>query len=327
MHPHIHIITTGGTIAMQQDASAGGAIPKLTGQDFMRALPHVEAEVEVDEYCNLPSAHFTVDTIWGLRGRVAAAVEQPDVDGVVITHGTDVMEETAYLLDLTVDSDKPVVVTGAMRNASEVGYEGLANLAAAVRAAASPACRGLGTLVVMNDEIHAARHVTKTHTLSLDTFKSPGCGPLGRVDGDRVVVARRVARAPIPTAALEPRISLIRLAVGVDEGWLRYAVQQGARGVVIEGLGGGRVPPWWMPLIRQTVADGVTVVIASRCPAGRVYDAYGYAGAHREQVAAGCLFAEGLNGQKARIRLMVVLGTGPRAREIGPAWYRGLKEN
>lgn len=319
----VHVLTTGGTIAMKHDEAAGGAVPALKSEDFLRKLPGGVTELEWDEYCNLPSAHFTVETIWGLRTRVAALVEDDEVQGVVVTHGTDTMEETAYLLDLTVDTDKPMTLTGAMRTASDEGYEGMANLSAAIRVAASESARDLGALVVMNQEIHSARHVTKTHTQSVETFRSLGHGPLGRVDGDRVVVDRRVARQHIPCSGLEPDVHLIKLAVGMDDTFLRQLMNKKAAGVIIEALGGGRVPHWWMPTIREAVQLGMAVVVASRCPSGRVYDGYGYEGAYKDLIQAGVVFAEGLNGQKARIKLMVALGSGLRKEDI-QALYSGV---
>lgn len=302
------VVTTGGTIAMQHDTAAGGAVPTLAGADFLHTLPAGLPPVRVVEHCNLPSAHFTLGLLWGLRQRIAALTHEPDVAGIVVTHGTDTLEETAYLLDLTVPGEMPVVVTGAMRTVSDAGYEGYANLAAAIRVAASRPARGLGTLVALNDEIHAARFVTKTHTLALDTFQSPGYGPVGRVDADGVWIGGRLAREIIPCDRLEPAVTLLKLGVGVDAALLEDAVARGARGVVIEALGGGRLPPWWLPAANRAIKQGVAVIIASRCPAGRVTDRYGYAGAHRDQVDLGCGFAGGLNGQKARIRLMAALG-------------------
>ena len=293
---------------MANDEDAGGAIPTLRGDDLLALLPQGIGAVEVEEYCNLPSAHFTLDTVWGLRARVAELADDDQTQGIVITHGTDVMEETAYLLDLTVDTDIPICLTGAMRAASEVGYDGAANLLAAIRVAASEASRGLGALVVMNQEIHAARRVTKTDTQSTDTFKSSPWGALGRVDGDRVVVEQRVARQCVPCAGLNPNVHLIKLGVGTDDGFLRQLMERNVAGVVIEALGGGRVPPWWMPTIREASERGMAIVVASRCPSGRVYDGYAYEGAHRDLADAGAIFAEGLNGQKARMKLMVALG-------------------
>ncbi len=320
MMKRILVITTGGTIAMKRDEAAGGAVPTLVGEDLLSAMPHDLAELEFEEHCHLPSAHFTLDTMWTLRERVAAAVARSDMDSVVITHGTDVLEETAYLLDLTVPGDKPIVLTGAMRTASDLGYEGYANLAAAVRVAAADEARGLGALAVLNDEIHAARFVTKTHTLSPATFKSLDFGPLGRIDGDRVIIAQRVQRSLVPCQTWQPKVTLIKLAVGMDEDLLRHALAQGAKGIVLETLGGGRVPPWWLPAIRAAVESGVAVVIASRCPTGRIWDGYGYAGAYKDLKSMGALFADGLNGPKARIRLMCVLGAAPSPETVPELW-------
>ena len=316
MRKRITILTTGGTIAMTHADAAGGAVPVLTGADFASALPPDLAEIHVEEFSNLPSAHFTLTHLWNLSRRVAALVAREDVDGVVVTHGTDVLEESAYLCDITIDAHKPIVFTGAMRAASDPGYEGIANLIAAIQAAASDDARDCGTLVVFNDEIHAARDVTKTHTTALEAFLSPEFGPLGRVYSDGIVIARKPTRREfIPTTRLEPNVTLLELAVGMSDGLLEYLADVvGARGVVLEALGGGRVPPWWLPTIERAVQRGVAIVITSRVGTGRTLDRYGYAGAHRDLVRIGCWFADGLSGQKARIKLMAALGAG-NARE------------
>jgi L-asparaginase len=207
-----------------------------------------------------------------------------------------------------------------MRAASDVGYEGYANLLAAVRVAAADRARGLGALVVLNDEIHAARYVTKMHTLSAATFQSPGWGPVGRVEGDAVIIARRLERRVLPWRGLKPNVPLLKLTVGMGGDALEDALARGVRGVVLEALGGGRVPPWWLPGIERARSQGTSVVIASRCPSGRVWDAYGYPGAYRTLADLGCLFAEGLNGQKARIKLMVVLAVAQTADAVAELW-------
>jgi L-asparaginase len=308
MANRVVLLGTGGTISMADDNALGGAVPTLWGRDLYQRLDGCPGPIEVIEHCHLPSAHFTLDTLWGIRQRVQALVREPDVAGIVITHGTDTMEETAYLLDLTVAGDVPIVLTGAMRTASDPGYEGLANLRTALRVAAAPQTRGLGAVVVMEDEIHAARLVTKMHTSSPGTFQSPFWGPVGRVEGERVIVLGRPVRQIYVTERMEERVLLIKLGVGMPDDLLRYAVEWGMRGVVLEALGGGRLPPWWLPTVREASARGLAVVISSRCPAGWVGDHYGYAGAHRELAAAGALFAWGLNGPKARLKLLVVLG-------------------
>ena len=317
----IALVTTGGTIAMKERVKGEGAVPALTPQDFLAELPPDFPPVIVEEHCNLPSSHFTLQTLWSLQERIRNLAAREDVEGIVITHGTDTMEETAYLLDITVPTDKPIVLTGAMRTAGEAGYDGMANLLAALKVAFSPEASGRGAMVVMNDEVHAARYVTKSHTLSTATFVSPGWGPMGRIDGDRVTFAWNISRKVIPSTRLEEKVYLIKLGVGMGDEFLRFALENGARGVVIEGMGAGRVPPWWMPAIREAIERGVAVVIASRCQAGGIYDPYGYPGAYRDLSAAGVLFAHHLNGQKARIRLMVLLGSGAQGRELEELWY------
>lgn len=311
MKKQIIILTTGGTIAMTHTDIAGGAIPRLGGADFLAQIPHGLAEIRVEEFSNLPSAHFTLDHLWNLSRRVASLAARADVDGIVVTHGTDTLDESAYLCDLTIDTPKPIVFTGAMRAASEPGCDGSANLIAAIRTAASDDARACGTLVVFNDEIHSARDVTKTHTHALAAFHTPEWGPLGRVEVDGVFLARKPTRREfIPATRLEPNVHLLKLGVGMSEGLLEYLVDVvGARGVVLETLGGGRVPPWWLDTIARAIQTGTIIVIAARVGAGRTVDRYGYAGAHRDLAQLGCWFADGLSGQKARIKLMVALGT------------------
>ena len=322
MIPKVVLLSTGGTIAMSSDPQAGGTIPALGGQDLRRLLPDWAGPVEIIEHSRMPTAHFTLDMLWGLRERVQELARRPDIAGIVITHGTDTMEETAYLLDLTVEGDTPLVMTGSMRSASDPGYEGPANLLAALRVASDPAARGIGAVIVAQDEVHAARAVTKMHTTSPATFQSPFWGPLGRVDGERVILRRLPERHVLRTERLEGQVLLIKLAVAMDDALLRYAVEWGMRGVVLEALGGGRVPPWWLAAISGAIARDVAVVVTSRCAAGPCFDRYGYAGAHKDLVAAGALFAHGLNGPKARIKLMAALGAGLTGERLREAFER-----
>jgi len=323
----VHIIATGGTIAMASPAAGARAVVALSGEDLRERLLGVEGaalpQVGTEEYGPLPSSHFTLEHLADLRERVCAALASHDVQGVVLTHGTDTLEETAYLLDCTVPGEKAVVLTGAMRIATEPGYEGVANLCAAVRVAASADARGLGALVVMNDEVHAARDVTKVHSQSQHTFRSLFRGPLGRVDADQVRIDRRLARDVLDYRGLAPSVYLFKLAVGMDAEPLLHVAQLGARGIVIESFGGGRVPPWWLEAVQEAQRLGATVVIATRCPGGPLYDRYGFRGAYHDLARAGCLFAHNLNGQKARIRLMVALGSDNDAQGARLAFSDG----
>jgi L-asparaginase len=315
--PRIIVITTDGTIATRRGPSLAGAMPALKGEDVQAMLPRGGADLTFEEFANLPSSHLTPVNALELSRRVADALERPEVDGVVITHGTDTLEETAYLLDLTLRSPKPVVLTGAMRSATSLSYDGLANLAAAVRVASAPAVHELGVVVVFDEEIHAAAEAQMVHTQARAAFASPGTGPLGRVEGERVWVARQpVGRQQIACQRLEELVDLIRLTQGADVRLLRHSIEDGVAGIVIEAFGGGRVPPWWLPHLTEAIQRRTVVLIASRCGAGGLGDEYGYVGAYHDLRRLGVLFAHNLSGPKARIKLMAALGVARGMSEL-----------
>ncbi len=305
---HVVIVTTGGTIAMRHDPGAGGGVPALEAEDLIRFLPELPFTLESTAICNLPGPHMTPEMMWATREAVAAQLARPDVDGVVVTHGTDTLEETAILLDLSLDSPKPVVLTGAMRHSSQLSYDGPANLAAAIRVAASPAARRLGTLIVLDNTIHAARHVTKTHTQALWTFQSGQLGPLGVIDADGVYITQRVTPRPIACPKVETDVALLILAAGSDPDLFDYLVRRQVKGIVLAAMGGGRAPVPWLEPISAAVQAGLPVVIATRVPHGRVGDPYGFPGCHNDLRRRGCLPAGDLNAPKSRIALMIALG-------------------
>jgi L-asparaginase len=252
-----------------------------------------------------------------LARRMAEPLTDERTAGIVVTHGTDTLEETAYLLDLVLASEKPVVFVGAMRNSSELSWDGPANLRAAVRVAMSPNARGLGVLVVMNDQLLAAAEATKTHTEAVDTFQSRDFGPLGMVDKDRIIVARRpVKREQIAAVKLEERVDIIKLAAGADGRLIDLAAEAGARGLIIEGLGRGNVPVATLPALDRALKAGIPVVITSRCPRGRVLDTYAYEGAGQQLKRLGAILGGFLPSHKARIKLMLLLGAGCNAEQI-----------
>jgi L-asparaginase len=318
--PRIAAFFTGGTISMRVDLETGGAIPALAGEEILALVPGI-TELADFELFNLglwPGPHVTPTRMLALARQVASVLEDPTVTAAVITHGTDTLEETAYLLDLVLAVEKPIVLVGAMRNSSELSWDGPANLRSAVRVAVSPVARDLGVLVVMNDQILAASEVVKTHTESTDTFQSRDFGPLGLVDKDRVLVVRRpMRREHLATTALEERVDLIRMYAGADGRFIEHALATGTRGLVIEGLGRGNVPVGALPAIRQAVERGLPVVIATRCSRGRVLDTYGYEGGGRDLTRLGAILAGLLPGHQARLKLMLALGAGwdlPRIR-------------
>lgn len=314
----IIVLTTGGTIA-SKEVEGRGAVPILKGEELLAGIPAIGryAQVKVQAFANIPGAHMSLDRIVELAGKAEELLGLPDVHGLVITHGTDTMEETAYFLDLTLLSLKPVVFTGAMRTPSEVSFDGSRNLLDAVRVAASPEAAGLGVLVVMNGEIHEARWATKVHSQRLDAFRSPFYGPLGMVDDEGVVLYRRpsVQRVRVEKR-IEPKVDLIKLALGSDDKFIRCAVEAGAKGIVIEAFGGGRVPPQVIPALEEAVKQGVVMVVTTRCLGGRLGDPYGYEGASGHLRRIGLIFGHDLSGPKGRIKLMVALANFPTKDEI-----------
>jgi L-asparaginase len=248
--------------------------------------------------------------MWELRAAILSAIEA-GASGVVVTHGTDTIEETVYLLDRSLPPDIPVVVTGAMRNISELSWDGPANLMAAIRVAASRGARGRGAMVVMDERIIQGAEAVKTHTEEFGTFQSPNWGPLGIVDHGEVLFYRESRRkhALTPGMPAQP-VDLIKVVAGADSRLLEASLESGARGVVLEALGRGNVPPAVVPGIRRWIEAGRPVVVTSRSLRGRVLDTYAYAGGGHELKEMGVIFADHLTGQQARIELMLAVGTG-----------------
>jgi L-asparaginase len=309
LSPRIVVIATGGTISMRVDAELGGAVPQLSGEEILSFIPGVErhARVEVREYGRYPGPHMTIERMWELRAEILRAADE-GADGVVVTHGTDTIEETAYLLDRSVDIEMPVAITGAMRNSSELSWDGPANLLAAVQVAASPGARGRGVMVVMDERIVQGQEVVKTHTEESGTFMSPNWGPLGIDDKGHVLFYRdsRRKRPLLPEAPVTP-VDLVKIVAGADSRLLDASRESGARGVVVEALGRGNVPPDVVPGIRRWAEAGRPVVICSRSLRGRVLDTYAYLGGGHELREMGAIFADHLTGQQARMELVLAL--------------------
>lgn len=313
----IVLVFTGGTISMRYDAAMGGAVPALAGKDILDLVPQLNeiADLEIDEFGAFPGPHMTTDRMWELRERIESHLKRRDVTGIVVTHGTDSLEESAYLVARSLASDKPIVFTGAMRTASELGWDGPANLGSAVRVAASEESKGFGVLVVMSDRIYAGLDVTKAHTHMLDAFESPGLGPLGVLDDGRVIFRRAI---PSPCDVVDaPRlggpVDIVYAYAGADARLLDAARKDGL-GVVVAAMGRGNVPPAMVPAIERWISENKPVVIASRALRGRVGRSYGYPGGGRRLHDLGAIFAGNRRPQQARIDLMLALGAGVDVR-------------
>jgi L-asparaginase len=265
------------------------------------ALAQVAA-VTVEDFAGLPSSRMTPEIQLRLARRVRELMAaDPGLTGVVVTHGTDSLEETAFLVDLVAAADRPVVFAAAQRPPREPDSDGPRNLLNAVRVAASPSARGMGVLVTLNDEVHAAREVRKTHAIALDAFRSPGAGPVGYVDGERVVLHRRpLRRLTLAVESVEPRVDLLTLVAGGDGRLVSAAVDSGAQGLVLEVFGRGNVPPAVFEAVKRARQKGVVVVYTSRTRGGRVE-------VGEDARRLGVVGGGDLDGLKARVLLVVAL--------------------
>ena len=313
--PVVLFISTGGTIASKIDP-VKGVMPALTGEDLMQSVPDAAkyARIEVDS--SLKVTPNDVNNKWwaNLTQVVTKALARPEVAGVIIAQGTDTLEETAYWLDLTVDSDKPVVVIGAQRNASSPDFDGPRNLLNAIRLAVCPEAKGKGVMVALNNEINAARSVTKTHTANVETFQSGNFGWLGEIWDDKVVFSRApLRRMHLPIKGDDwPTVHIFATYGGSDGKFIRYAVDQGAQGIVVQGAGMGNMSTSMGEGLRYALSKGVPVVVSTRVPNGRTMPVYGHPGSGKSTYEAGAIMSGDLSPQKSKILLTLLLHNGVR---------------
>ena len=315
----IAIIFNGGTISMKIDEKIKAAVPSLSADEIMSMIPGVEdyAEIEAYTFSSMPSPHMTLETMLKLSKFTTELVERDDIDGVVITHGTDTLEETAYLLDLTVKTKKPVVVTGAMRSGSELGYDGPFNLATSICTAISDEAVGRGVLVCFNGELNSASEVTKANSMALNAFRTPNFGPIGIVDNDNVIFYRDANHLEkYDVSKIKKQVALIKCVVDMDSSYIDYLIEKGYGGIVIEALGRGNVPPKMVEGIKKAIELEIPVVVVSRCFEGRVFESYGYEGGGKQLKNLGVIFGDTLPGQKARIKLILAINSGMNINEV-----------
>ncbi|HFZ5633108.1 TPA: asparaginase [Staphylococcus aureus] len=314
---HLLVIHTGGTISMSQDQSnkvvTNDTNPISMHQDVINQYAQID---ELNPF-NVPSPHMTIQHVKQLKDIILEAVTNKYYDGFVITHGTDTLEETAFLLDLILGIEQPVVITGAMRSSNEIGSDGLYNYISAIRVASDEKARHKGVMVVFNDEIHTARNVTKTHTSNTNTFQSPNHGPLGVLTKDRV----QFHHMPYCQQALENvndklNVPLVKAYMGMPGDIFSFYSREGIDGMVIEALGQGNIPPSALEGIQQLVSLNIPIVLVSRSFNGIVSPTYAYDGGGYQLAQQGFIFSNGLNGPKARLKLLVALSNNLDKAEI-----------
>lgn len=268
------------------------------------------ADLYVEDLYHLASPQITEREMLGIKNRIEEAVEE-GYDGVVVTHGTDTLEETAYYLELTLDVNLPIVITGAMRSSNEIGADGLANLRSSLVVATDDESADKGVLVVMNDEVHTATYVTKIHTTNVATFQTPTFGPIGLVSKNNVIYFQKLIKEEhYNVSTTEKRVYLLKAYAGMDGELINAVCNLGADGLVIEALGAGNLPPKTVPAIRNCIENNIPVVFVSRAFNGVTQDVYDYEGGGKRFQQDGVIFTTGLSGQKARIKLMILLEAG-----------------
>ncbi len=322
--PRVVVLALGGTIAMSHGDAAPGVVPALTAEDLVAAVPSLRdgISVEARTLVNRPSAALTVSDLLALLKAADDAVRD-GASGVVVTQGTDNLEETSFLLDLLWNRSEPLVITGAMRGPTLPGADGPANLAAAVAVAVDPACRDAGVLVVMNDEVHAARYVRKEHSHSPAAFVSPGAGPLGSVKEGRAVIRaglRRPAPRLDPPSGPVAHVALIEATFDDGGDLLSERVTGPYDGVVVAAFGAGHLSEQ-AAAAAIAVAAKKPVVLASRCCAGGpLQGTYGFPGSETHLLANGLIWAGDLDARKARLLLLVLLSNGADRAAIAAAF-------
>lgn len=313
------IIFTGGTFSMKIDEKTGGAIPYFHGEELVEMIPEANelANISIYNFGNYPGPHMTPELMLDLAKVVRENIKKDSIDGIIITHGTDTLEETAYLVDLAVRTDKPIVVIGAMRTSSEEDWDGPKNLKDAIHICNNENSVGMGVLVCLNGEINAASEVTKTHTEDVETFHSLDFGALGFVNKDRVWFNRTPSKLEgIETDSINSNVDLVKVYAGIKENIFKFLADSKIDGLVVEALGVGNVPPAAFEGIKYVLSKDIPVILVSRCPTGETLDIYSYEGAGKWLKKVGVIFTDYLNGQKARIKLMLALGANLNKKQL-----------
>lgn len=307
----ILILNTGGTISMSENQTTGKVSPTDNNPIGVGGtLFSYIGNLFVEDLYHLASPQITEQEMLGIKDRIEEAVSE-GYDGIVVTHGTDTLEETAYYLELTLDINIPVVITGAMRSSNEIGADGLANLRSALVVATSTESADKGVLVVMNDEVHTATYVTKTHTTNVATFQTPTFGPIGLVSKNSVIYFQKLIREEhYEVNTTGKKVYLLKAYAGMDDELINAVLKIGADGLVIEALGAGNLPQKTVKAIKGCIENGIPVVFVSRAFNGVTQDVYDYEGGGKRFQQDGVIFTTGLSGQKARIKLMILLESG-----------------
>ncbi|MDQ0219014.1 asparaginase [Peribacillus cavernae] len=317
MKRKISLITTGGTIASKETKNGMLSSGALSGNELasLCKLPE-HIEIEIVDFSQVPSMFIDFESMLKLRNTIKKELEDPTVSGVVVTHGTDSLEETAYFLDLSINDQRPIVVTGSQRSPQEVGTDVYSNLRNSIYAAADELLENVGAIVVFNERIYSAKYVKKVHASNLQGFESFGYGYLGIIDNDVVSIYQKpLHREFYDIQKAIPRVDIIKCHTGADGLYLDASIKAGAKGIVLEGVGRGQVTPHMMPSIKAAIDNDIALVMTTSAEEGKVYPAYDYVGSAFDLKQRGVILGSDYDSKKARIKLAVLLASGDKVRD------------
>ena len=309
------ILTTGGTIASTEDKKTGLLkAGVLTGNELISIndlFLDSEIEVIVESVFQIPSSHMTFKHLLILKEKIEQVFKDECINGIVITHGTSTLEETAYFLDLTISDDRPIIVTGSQRAPTEIETDAFMNIRQSVIAASDINTKGIGAMVLFNERIFTARYVKKIHSYNTNAFNSFGYGHLGIVDRNRVFIYQKpIQREFYKIGNLIPIVDIIKFSLDSDGKFIYCSVKSGAKGIVLEGAGRGHIPPQAVEAVDFAIAHGVKVVLTTSCEEGEVFPIYDFAGGVKDLQDRGVITGKDYDSKKARIKLSVLLAAG-----------------
>lgn len=316
MKKKVVLLTTGGTIASKPNKEGRLVAGELTGNELAKVcgIPD-DIEVEILSVLQKPSMHITFEDLVIIKEKIEHLYEENNIDGIVVTHGTDTLEETAYFLDLVISDERPVVITGSQRSPEQIGSDSYINLRHAIYTACDPQLKGVGTVVVFNERIFAAKYVKKEHASNIQGFNAFGFGYLGIIDNDKVYLYQRPTSREVyklqPYESV-PEVDIIKCYLNADDKFIKAAINSKVAGIILEGTGRGQVSPFMMNAIKEAIEQGIYIVITTSSEEGYVYTTYEYLGSAYDLFKSGVILGGDLDSKKARIKLIVLLLAGEK---------------
>jgi L-asparaginase len=314
----VAVITTGGTIASKHNEEGRLSSGVISGEELSTIL-NLPEDIDITIYSMLqkPSMHISFSDLDNIRKKIIHLFKNNEADGVVVTHGTDTLEESAYYLDLTIDDPRPVVVTGSQRSPVELGSDAFINLRHAIYSASDTQLRDTGTVVVFNERVFAAKYVKKEHASNIQGFNSFGYGYLGIIDNDQLFLYQKPLRQDkvVPKDSKVPVVEIIKCYLGADDKFIRACIDSKVDGIILEGVGRGQISPDMMEAVKEAIAEGIHIVVTTAAEEGEVYTAYEYSGSAYDLYKAGVILGKDYDSKKARIKLITLLRAGENIKE------------